>query len=34
MKQMKYVFVGALMLGLSVPAMAQQDNKAVVESIA
>ena len=34
MKQMKYVLVGALMLGFSAPAMAQQDNKAVVESIA
>lgn len=31
---MKYVLVGALMLGFSAPAMAQQDNKAVVESIA
>ena len=34
MRQMKYVLAGALMLGLSVPAVAQQDNKAVVESIA
>ena len=34
MKQLKYVLVGALMLGFNAPAMAQQDNKAVIESIA
>ena len=33
MKQMKYLFAGALMLGLSVPVMAQEDTKTIVESI-
>lgn len=33
MKAIKYVFVGALMIGFNAPAMAQQDNKAIIESI-
>lgn len=33
MKQLKYVLVGALMLGINAPVMAQEDNKSVIESI-
>ncbi len=33
MKQLKYVLVGALMLGINAPVMAQEDNKTVIESI-
>lgn len=34
MKSMKYVMMGALMLSLSAPAMAQNDNKATIDAIA
>ena len=33
MKAIKYVFIGALMLSISTPVMAQQDNKSIIDNI-
>ena len=34
MKSIKYLFVGAMMMGFCAPVAAQTDNKAVIEQIA
>ena len=33
MKSLKYLLIGSFMLALSVPAMAQDDNKATIDAI-